>query len=132
MENPLTNKAADSFPFPKDEHFPRARYLLAQELRTYYDHRIMDEDLTPEFDLPKECQGDSCNVVFGFSLGEGLAKKVFSIRFQMDRYGEPIFDLESIADPSLRRLRLTGQLSTFDKGRCQIERVLAGGRKLMN
>ena len=81
---------------PKDEYFPHARSLLAQELRAYYDHRIKDEDLTPEFDLPHEYQDGRGRLVFGFSLGAGLLKKTFIIRLEADFRAERLNHLHKV------------------------------------
>jgi hypothetical protein len=105
-------------------HFQGARRLLADELRLRLDASIKDEDLMPILDLPAPFKGDRFNCFFGFSIGQGFKRKTFVIQFQADHRGNPIFELKPVADPSLLRLRLTGGLSAFDKGRCQIERIL--------
>jgi hypothetical protein len=128
MTNPELSKDGDL----EESHYRTARSLLAQELRAYFDHRIVDEDLTPEFHLPPEFQRDRYKAVFGFSIGAGFAKKTFAISFETSQSGEPRFELIPESDPTLRILRLRGQHSTIDQGRTQIERVLAPNRKLMN
>lgn len=132
MPHFISNEVLSESSAPKDEHFPQARSLLAQELRAYYDHRIKDEDLTPEFDLPRDYQEGRGKLVFGFSLGAGLLKKTFVIRLEADSRGKPHFELLPEADPSVRALRLRGELNMIDKGRTQIERVLVNKRTLMN
>jgi len=128
MSPPLQSESPQDYPLvpqaaPRLDHISRARKLLAEELRSHWDSELDERSLKPIADLPPEYQGDSCNVSFGFSVGTGSTKKVFAIRFQLDR-GNPIFELNPVEDPSLSRLRLTGQLSSLDKGRCQIERIL--------
>jgi hypothetical protein len=106
------------------EHFKKARKLLADELRLYYDPSTKDEDLMPVLALPAPFRGDRFNRYFGFSINQGFRRQVFVIHFQIGPDGNPIFERRPVGDPSLLRLRLTGQLSKFDKGRLQIERVL--------
>jgi len=98
---------------------------LAEELKAHFDHTINEWDLKLVSDLPPQYQNDPHNVSFGFSVGEGSAKKIFVIRFQVDCKGEPIFEMREIADPVYRILMFHGK-NNLVFGRSQIERVLIG------
>lgn len=127
MQNPPKPESKQGEPlFPRLDHIAQARRLLAQELKDRLDPNITEGDLKPIGLLPKNFKNDRYRATFGFSVGTKRAKKMFSIQFQKDSEGNPLFKMNPVEDPSLYRLRLTGQLCAFDKGRCQIERVLEG------